>query len=299
MKSTLKTTKLHLKNILSITDWKVEQSPNGQLQKISGLNNIRSVIKEIESLNLFESVVSNLKNSVLYTTSKDSLNVQNNEVNIINSQLNILQILAQSFLNLLLKIVPDEDPNSINIKLPEIKDFDDLSKVSRDIHLGLTQVIMNDEINGHTDIVSVENGSIWFNVFVGVTAVPIIASLVWSSAVIYKKIQEGKLLEQQVRGLKVKNDSLDDILKAQKAETAILIQAEAENINSEHFKVNIPENIERIKNSISTFADLIGRGAEIHPALIAPEKVSNLFPDPTKMISIESKIKKLANPSNN
>lgn len=78
-----------------------------------------------------------------------------------------------------------------------------------------------------------------------------------------------------------------------------MIQAEAEHIESEHFKNKAPENIERIKNSITTFADLIGRGAEIHPALVAPENVTNLFPDPTKLISVESKIKRLANPGNN
>lgn len=107
------------------------------------------------------------------------------------------------------------------------------------------------------------------------------------------------LLAQQIRGLKVKNDSLEDILKAQKAETEIMIQAEADHISSEHFRENTPENIIRIKNSIATFAELIGKGAEIHPALIAPEDVSNLFPNPGKMINLESKIKRLANPGDN
>lgn len=74
---------------------------------------------------------------------------------------------------------------------------------------------------------------------------------------------------------------------------------EAVHISSEHFHENTPENIERIKNSITTFADLIGKGAEIHPALVAPENVSNLFPDPTKLIGVESKIKRLANPGDN
>jgi len=101
-----------------------------------------------------------------------------------------------------------------------------------------------------------------------------------------------------VRGLKVKNDSLQDILNAQKAETELMIEAEAEHINSEHFKENVPENIERIKNSITIFAELIGKGAEIHPALIAPEDVSNLFPDTKNLIGLESKIKRITNTTN-
>lgn len=277
----------------------MENVSNGQLKKLSGLNNIRIVLNDIESLSLFENVTSTLKSSVIYTSANDFMNVQPTEGNQINQSLTLLKTLTQNFLDVLLKTVPEEDLNSINIKLPEVNDFDELSKVSREIHLGLTQVILNEQINGQTKIVSVENGSIWLNVLVGSTAVSVIASLVWSSAVIYKKIQEGKLLEQQVRGLKVKNDSLEDILKAQKAETELMITAEAQYIDSEHFKEKEPENIERIKKSITTFADLIGRGAEVHPALVAPENISNLFPDPTKLINVESKIKKLANPSDN
>lgn len=294
---------MQLQDIIKRLDWKAENlnigGNAGVMTKISGLNNIRNVVNDIASLHLFDNIASNLKQSVVFTTANNEMNIQVNEAKVILENLNSLKTLSTNFLNILLMTVPEEDINSINIKLPNVTDFDELSKVAREIHLSLTQVIFNDEINGQTKIVSVENGSIWFNVFVGASAVTVIASLTWASAVIYKKIQEGKLLAEQVRGLKVKNASLEDILKAQKAETESMIQAEAEHIASEHFQNNIPENIERIKNSITTFADLIGRGAEIHPALVAPENVSNLFPDPTKLIGVESKIKRLANPGDN
>lgn len=299
MDTSLKIIKQQLQSILKRLEWEKKTLSNGTLFDLSGLKNIRTVINDLSSIGLFEDVTTKLKNSAIFTSADDTMRIQHTETRSIESDLNLLKTLTSNFLNVLFKTVPEEDLNSINIKLPEISDFDELSKVSRELHLGLTQVILNDEIKGQTKIVSVENGSIWLNVFVGSTAVSVIASLVWSSAVIYKKIQEGKLLEQQVRGLKVKNDSLEDILKAQKAETNLMIKAEAEHISSEHFKENLPENIGRIKNSITTFADLIGRGAEVHPALVAPENVSNLFPDPTKLINIESKIKKIANPSSN
>jgi len=295
MEASLKIIKQQLQSILKRLEWKYELHANGQMSKISGLNDIRNVLNDTESLNLFNAITTTLKSSAMFTTSSDTMNIQVGEGQDINSQLTLLKTLIENFLNVLLKTVPEENLNSINIKLPEINDFDELSKVSREIHLALTQVILNDEIKGQTKIVSVENGSIWLNVFVGATAVTVVASLAWSASVIYKKIQEGRLLEQQVKSLKVKNESLEDVLKAQKAETEMMIQAEAEHISSEHFKENVPENIERIKKSIATFADLIGKGAEIHPALIAPENVSNLFPDPTKLINIESKIKKIAN----
>jgi hypothetical protein len=303
MDSSLKQIKFQLQDITKRLDWKAENvnlgGNAGVVTKISGLNNIRQVVNDISSLHLFDIITNALKQSVIFTTANNEMNIQIKEGQEIVSNLNTLKTLSSNFLNILFKTVPEEDVNSINIKLPYVNDFDELSKVTREIHLGLTQVILNDKINGQTKIISVENGSIWFNVFVGTSAVTVIASLTWASAVIYKKIHEGKLLAEQVRGLKVKNDSLEDILKTQKVQTELMIQAEAEHIATEYFKENAPENIERIKKSITTFADLIGRGAEIHPALIAPENISNLFPNPTKITGIESKIKRLSNPKDN
>lgn len=301
MNTSLKLIKKQLQNIEKRLIWNSTALSinNTTLYEITNLKEIRNIISTLDSMNLFESITNKLLDSAIFTTSNDSARVQSAENTIIVTQLNLLKNLIENFSEVLKSTVPEETVDSINIKLPSINDFDELSKVSRDIHIGLTQVIFNDEIEGQTRIISVENGSIWLNVLVGTTAVTVIASLVWSAAVIYKKIQEGKLLEEQVRGLKVKNESLEDILKAQKAETSLMIQSEAEHVNSEHFKINAPENIEKIKNSITIFAELIGKGAEIHPALVAPESVSNLFPDPTKLIGLESKIKRLSDPSAN
>ena len=298
MNTSLRQIRKQLQYSLKQFEWKSENSTLRDTCSIGNLNITRSVIDDIDRIGLFSNLTDFLKKSAIYTTANDKMTIQYEEGRLIIQSLDTLKTLCYELFVTLAKTVPPENVNSINIKLPPISDFDELSKVSRDIHIGLTQVIFSEDIKGQTKIESVENGSIWINVFVGATAIPVIASLVWASAVIYKKIQEGKLLAEQVRGLKVKNESLEDILKAQKAETELMIQAEAEHIQSEYFKNTTPENIERIKNSISTFAELIGRGAEIQPALVAPENVTNLFPDPTNLIGLESKIKKIG-PANN
>ncbi|MBB5624100.1 hypothetical protein HDE69_005197 [Pedobacter cryoconitis] len=296
----LKQIKLTLQDILNNFDWDYSATDTTHnYYKIDNLTHIRSILNQLDSLDMFSEVVKELQHSVIFTTSSDNIRVSSVEAKGINANLELIKTLSSNFLSVLLTTVPEESVDSINIKLPPINDFDELSKVSREIHIALSQVLFNDDINGETKIISVENGSIWLNVFVGMTAVTFIASLIWSSAVIYKKILEGRLLEQQIRGLKVKNESLEDVLKAQKAETEMAIAAEADHISSEFFKINEAENIEKIKNSITIFADLISKGAEIHPALVAQENVSNLFPDPTKLIGIESKIKRLSGGNEN
>jgi hypothetical protein len=303
METSLKILKNSLKNLVDRLVWKAESvqvgANNPAQQKLTNLNDLRRVVTEFDHLGIFEEFVGELKNSALFTTSNNEMNILNGEANTIIRNLTTLKTLAENFLKTLTKTLPAENPNSINIKLPEVKDFDELSSISREIHVALSQVLFNDEIKGETKIVSVENGSIWFNVFVGATAVSVVASLAWAAAVVYKKMQEGKLLAQQVRGLKVKNESLEDILKAQKSETEFMINAEAAHINSEFFQAQAAENLERIKNSIKIFSELIDKGAEIHPALVAPEQVSNLFPDIKNLIGLESRIKKITNAPNN
>lgn len=292
MKYSLKTIKSVLLNVSQSLDWELV-STGTTTYSINRVKNIRKAVSLLKEYGLFPSDTKFIIESTLYTTTNDDVTVQNAEAQQLNSRLTVLKIVINNLLTILDETTPAENSNSINIKLPPVKDFDDLANVSKEFHLALTQVLYIDEINGETKIESVDNGSIWINVLVGAAGLAVVASLVWSAAVVYKKILEGKLLAEQVRSLKIKNDSLEDILKAQKEATSALIQAEAEHIQSEHFQEKIPENLERIKNSIKLFADIIDRGAEIHPAIVAPEQVSNLFPDMKNVVGIESKIKKL------
>lgn len=260
------------------------------------LQELRIIINEYESLQIFEDLINIIKSSAVFQTSDNEFRVNSSEGQKINTTLKNLEYLSSNLLSVLKNTLPEEDPSSINIKLPDhVDDFDKLSKVSRDIHIAISQIVINNEINGEEKIVSVENGSIWLNVFLGGTAIPVVASLIWAAAVIRKKWLEGNIIEQQIRSLKVKNDSLEDILKAQKEQTALLIESEAKHIESEHFQAHSPENLERIKNSVTIFAELISKGAEFQPSLMAPEQVTNLFPDPKNIMGLESKIKQISN----
>ncbi len=124
-------------------------------------------------------------------------------------------------------------------------------------------------------------------------AVELVGGLAWAAAVVFKKIQEGRLIEEHVKSLKIKNDSLKEIQNKQKEQLAELVEAEAENLVNEIFSENKIEKIERIKHSIKLLAEMLEKGAEVHPALNQPESVKNLFPDIKNLQSLETRIKKL------
>lgn len=185
----------------------------------------------------------------------------------------------------------DEEPDYINIKFPKVKDFDQLSKVSDQLRLAFSQVVCEYE-GGQLEIVRFEQGSLWGVVKVG-TAAMLVAGLVWSGAVISKKILECRHSYEVYRNASARNDLLKELQKLAEAQINNLIELEAKALQDEHFGKENAEQLERIKNSIRNISDLILKGTEIQPALVAPENVQNLFPDFTKLPLIESKVKKL------
>jgi hypothetical protein len=132
--------------------------------------------------------------------------------------------------------------------------------------------------------------------FKGTAAVALVGGMAWAAAVVFKKYQEGKMFEQMARGMKIKNDSLEELLRGLRESIDLLLQNEARSLYDKEFgDTTDPEQIARLKLGIKTFMGLIEKGAEIHPALKVPENVKNLFPDFSKLSLIESKIKQIAN----
>lgn len=286
-----------LKNIFSELvqelNFEYKENPNN-VTLFTKLTGLRKALNKLETTGLLTEEIKELRSTAIFTTNKDNVTLNTAEARQLKIKLDNLVRLVGSLNSSFEEIGGEVSENSISIKLPEITDFEDLSKFSSDFHKILTQAIVNDEINGQVRIDSVENGSIWLDVYLGTTAaVTLIGSLTWSAAVIFKKIKEGQLIEQHVKSLKIKNDSLKEIQEKQKQALDLMIEAEAKSLYDESFKGNDNEQIERLKLSVKMLSSLIEKGAEIHPALNQPEKVTNLFPDMKKLNIIESRIKKL------
>lgn len=264
------------------------------VSRFSGLTSFRKAINELEKTGLLNNEIKALRNSALFTTAKDSVVININEGRTVKTQIEELSKIIGALNFTISEIGGDVSENSVSIKLPPIKDFEDLSKVSTEFHKILNQAVVNEQINGQVRIDNVENGSIWVDVYLGsAAAVSLVGGLAWAATVVYKKLQEGKIIEQHVRSLKVKNESLKEIQEKQKDALGLMISAEAQNLYNDNFEGDNNEQVERLKNSIKMLSKLIDKGAEVHPALNQPENVKNLFPKMAELQSIQSKIKKI------
>jgi hypothetical protein len=273
-----------------------EETKAGQstISKFSNLVKYRSAVIELETSELLQPQIKYIIEGPVFSTAKDSMDINISEGRQLKGNIDQLLTLSNTLSTSFNQLGGDTAPNSLSIRLPDVNDFNDLSEASKDFHKILSQSILDEEIGGEVKITSVENGSIWLEVFVGSSAaVTVIGGLAWAAAVVYKKIQEGRIIEQHVISLKIKNESLKEIQEKQAELLSELVNAEAANLVNENFSDNKPEKIERIKLSIKLLSDLLEKGAEIHPALNQPEKVKNLFPDMKNLLSLESRIKKL------
>jgi hypothetical protein len=199
-----------------------------------------------------------------------------------------------SFLNALGVQPPTEA--DIYVRFETVGDLPAFNAQLATLQLILEQTILDPKIGGKMEIRSVDKGSIWLHLFIGsVQAVGVVGSIAWSAAVVYKKFQEGRLVEQHVQSLKIKNDALKQIQEGQEKLLKDVVEAEAKHLEKEIFGgEENPDRLERIKHAIRLMQELIEKGAEVHPALMAPENVKNLYPDFKKLGSVESKIKQIA-----
>lgn len=277
---------------INFDDIRMEYDYNSRT--FSNINKFKLFLSIINPISIYDKEISELHESELYQTAQDSIQVTSFQVDTIYSVSNYLVNSASSLLLVFNQLLPGSNNESINIKLPEPSDFEALVKNMSTLQKSLSQVVVHKDIDGSVKINNWEHGSFWIELILGTqAAVAVVSSIAWAAAVVCKKYNENKILEKTIKAMDIKNESLEDILKSQKEMTKILIEAETNQVIDKHYKDRDPEHVKRVESTIKTFAKLIQDGAEVHPALMAPEDVQNLFPDYTKIESITSQIKRL------
>ena len=271
---------------------------------ISGSNyweirNVRELKRGIDLISRTESFPQEtnwLKDNVVYISGQDSIHVGVGEGKQYVEHINKLRELAESTVSMLSTLIGDDEENVIYVKLPNVTDFDGLAEHSSKFQLILSQTILHSEIGGKIEILGAENGSIWIKLKIGSPqAMILIASMAWAAAVIHKKTQEGRLIEQLVRTQEITNEHRKKVSDAYDIILDAYVKNETQHIMDTSFPKNRNDNelFQRVKNSLTMLSQELEKGAEINPSLLTPEEVSNLFPDVKQLQSIESRIKTL------
>lgn len=280
----------HLENLTYTSTYDFEKKDTNN--KANNLDKLREAIIELEDIHILDEEIKKLKNSSLFKTSKDEYYFTSSEDKLIKESISIIKNGFTFLKRMYYDNLASED--DLYIKLPEIENFDDLSKLSNELKKAV-EIPINEQSKGHLKIKSAEPGSIWLLVSVGTfAAINLIGGICWAAAVIRKKHAEAKIFEQHAKTLELKNNALSSLIDAQNQQLDNILDSEAKQVMSNHYDSNNPEILAKLKLSITTVSNLIDRGTQILPAS-ENNNVKNIFPDYSKLNLIESSIKMLKN----
>ena len=180
-----------------------------------GLINLRESIKMLENIVFLTPEVNALKKTSLFESYSDQQYFTSTINSIITNNIAKLKIGIEYLLRYDNQIENPE--NGLFIKLPEIQNFEDLTKVSNELKKAIEIPIIDQNDGGYIKIETAESGSIWLIISIGsLSAVNLIGAICWSAAVIRKKKAEAKIFEEHAKTLGLKNESLQTVIDAQK-----------------------------------------------------------------------------------
>ncbi|AMR42730.1 hypothetical protein HZP39_07525 [Elizabethkingia anophelis] len=259
------------------------------------LKSLRKTINLIEDIPYITQEIKEIKKSWLFKESSNNEKINYIQTSEIENPLNIINIKLETFKQIAESSKVFNNDSVILIKIPEIKSFDNLSKYATDFKKAIELPIIDENVGGEVTILSADEGSIILYISLAtVAAVKLIGSICWAAAVIKKKNAEAKIFEQYAKTLEIKNDSLENLVSAQKEQYKNILSAEAESIANNSYNHKEPETIERLKLSITTIADLMDKGILVLPASDNNDVQKN-FPDYNNLNLIESSIRQITN----
>lgn len=265
---------------------------------IEGLVDFRNAVNQIAEIKSLQWITDKIKESPVFRTISDKFSISKTQARELELLSDKLLLVAAAFREVIKSQLSEEKNESIVIKLPEDRNLRTLVDDLDTIEKAISQIVINDEIDGVVQVNTWEPGSLWIEIYLGsIAAVSLVGSSVWAAMVIRKKREEAKMFEQHARTLELKNEALENLIDGQKRAIGLQLESESKALENEYF-IGVepsPERIQRLQYAVKSFSKLIERGAEIHPALSAPEPVSNLFPANINPLAIESRIKHLGN----
>jgi hypothetical protein len=187
-------------------------------------------------------------------------------------------------------LLPPEDAHSVTIKIPEPADFNEAVEFQSDFLMAISQNVMNPKIGGKVVLTAWEPGGFWLTLNLGSSvAVELLGGMASAATAGLKKHREGSVFEEMVKGLDVKKEAIQEILRGLQIYVNMLLDIESKKPHAKHFgETSNPEQEARLLHGIKLFLGLINKGAELKPAVTASDSVKGAFPDFGKVALIGS-----------
>lgn len=227
----------------------------------------------------------------LLSSKIDRWKVDGGQYNTYKAQSDKIKTVINTFYSWLSRYVPTEETETtINIKLPTINNFTDLTIAVNCLKKAFSQIVP--EAGGNIQVKQLDHGSYWIIIDVGSVDVVYFIGLLVSAAyyIAVKVVNLLKSIEE------LKSVRLDNQIKEKQIEKDFIkrkAQEEAEKINEEYFGENKEQDIAnhnerkgRICVSLEELVKIIRSGGEIHQSIEAKgNSIGDLYPKYNTSIS--------------
>jgi hypothetical protein len=267
---------------------------------VNNYTDFSNALHYFELNNIGKPYFDSLRNTGIFNHSQLSLTIAQPTAAQIHNLIN--QILAS--INIVKEVIKNSfhfteiDENVISIKFLKLKNFAELESYLEKLKKAIDLPVGEFKEGGEVKILNFDSGTFWIDILLPTSAsVLLIGSIAWAGAVIFKKYQEAFLFKSYAESVEIKKEHLKALAEAADKKIQLDIEAEAKLIQNEFFDPNDNDQLGRLKLSIKEYSELIAKGVEIQPSLLAPENVSNLFPNYKAIDLVVSKVKELAAPA--
>ncbi|MBS1781383.1 MAG: hypothetical protein JST70_18800 [Bacteroidetes bacterium] len=263
---------------------------------VKGIKKLKEAVIELEETGYFQGEISELRRSFLYQTNEDSLRTTSSLILPIERLVNELIVGLRYLVGYIAQLPKLVATNNIDIRLPETKDFDHLSKVANEFKK-VIDIPVSDLPDGEPiEIISAEPGSIWLTVALHTgAAIGLVGAICKAAVYLKQKNAAANTFIEYAKGLHNHNDYLKAIQDGQKKLIDEYVATTTAEISNDFYQDLNIEKQNRLKLAIETMENLYQKGAIVLPSAndLALQKQ---FPTMSEIQLLTSGMNQIENP---
>lgn len=252
------------------------------------IDNVQNLKKAIQALaeagfislndSVFKDINSSITDRLILNGSQDS--TYRNLLKKLEYTIVLLHEWSNNYIN-----ADENNSTTINIKLPQIKNLDELTTVSIILKKAFSRIVS--EFGGELKVKQFDHGSYWIILEAdSIEVVKFVGALVMAGWKITESLMELTKFFYEIKSMRLdihlKELEIKELEEKMVREKAI---HEASELNKIYFKkenestTDKNERLDRIVVSLSEIVKLLKAGGEVRPALGIKNEIENIFPD--------------------
>jgi hypothetical protein len=261
-------------------------APKGGVVTVKGFKDAIVAAERIAATGVLEKEArSVLGVSEFVTAARDQLTLDHSIAAQFTGALEDLRRKAEILGSAITEFVAAEPEDAVAVRLPPADDLATLGRDILELDKALGQLVHLPTVGGDVKLGDVDRGSLWLTIILGHVGVALVAQVVRLVFEYRERSIALKVKEEALADVELQREIRDAIAKTMLAELERLRRDGVLKVASDAgIMPDDNESMNRIKYAVKSLEDLMERGLEIHPTLMAPPEQRALFPPQRRLL---------------